>query len=56
MRLMIRISITSAAFEATASTLPLGSAGYENELVDKIKRKSPNGVNHFNGLPQSPRS
>jgi hypothetical protein len=26
---MIRISITSAAFEAIAATLPLGSVGYE---------------------------
>jgi hypothetical protein len=28
---MIRISITAAAFEAIASTLPLGSVGYEPE-------------------------
>jgi hypothetical protein len=28
---MIRISITRAAFEAVAATLPLGSVGYEPE-------------------------
>ena len=28
---MIRISITPAAFEAIAATLPLGSGGYEPE-------------------------
>ena len=28
---MIRISITSAAFEAIASTLPFGSVGFERE-------------------------
>jgi hypothetical protein len=30
-RRMIRISITAAAFEAIAATLPLGSAGFERE-------------------------
>jgi aconitase A len=29
---MIRISITSAAFEAIAATLPLGSVGFEAEV------------------------
>jgi hypothetical protein len=29
---MIRISITSAAFDAIAATLPLGSVGFESEL------------------------
>jgi hypothetical protein len=28
---MIRISITPAAFEAIAATMPLGSVGYERE-------------------------
>jgi hypothetical protein len=28
---MIRISITAAAFEAIAKTLPVGSVGYEAE-------------------------
>jgi hypothetical protein len=28
---MIRISITPAAFDAVAATLPLGSVGYERE-------------------------
>jgi hypothetical protein len=29
---MIRIAISQAGFEAIAATLPLGSAGYENEI------------------------
>ena len=29
---MIRIAITSAAFEAIAATLPLGSVGYEPKV------------------------
>jgi hypothetical protein len=29
---VIRIAITQAAFEAIASTLPLGSVGYENGI------------------------
>ena len=28
---MIRIAITQAAYDAICATLPLGSAGYENE-------------------------
>jgi hypothetical protein len=28
---MIKITITQAAFEAIAATLPLGSVGYENK-------------------------
>jgi hypothetical protein len=35
---MIRISITSAAFEAIASTLPLGTASFESELNAKGER------------------
>jgi hypothetical protein len=32
---MIKIAITQAAFDAIASTLPLGSVGYEKELDAK---------------------
>jgi hypothetical protein len=32
---MIRIAITAAAFDAIASTLPLGSVGYEAERDGK---------------------
>jgi hypothetical protein len=35
---MIRISITVAAFEAIASTLPLGTVGYESEPSPKGER------------------
>jgi hypothetical protein len=35
---MIRISITSAAFEAIASTLPLGSVGFESDANAKGER------------------
>ena len=35
---MIRISITPAAFEAIAATLPLGSVGYESKLNAKGER------------------
>ena len=35
---MIRISITRAAFEAIASTLPLGSVGYENKTNERGER------------------
>ena len=35
---MIRISISEAAFEAIAKTLPLGSVGYENEVDEKGER------------------
>ena len=30
---MVRISISSAAFDAIADTLPLGSVGYERDLA-----------------------
>ena len=36
--LMVRISISEAAFEAIAKTLPLGSVGYENEVDEKGER------------------
>jgi hypothetical protein len=35
---MIRISITPAAFEAIASTLPLGSTAFEPDLGTKGER------------------
>ena len=35
---MICIAITSAAFEAIAATLPLGSVGYENEVNERGER------------------
>ena len=35
---MIRIAITQAAFEAIASTLPVGSVGYEAEANERGER------------------
>jgi hypothetical protein len=35
---MIRISISQAASDAIASTLPLGSTGYENAVNEKGER------------------
>ena len=35
---MIRITISPAAFEAIAKTLPLGSVGYENATNEKGER------------------
>jgi hypothetical protein len=35
---MIRIAITQAAFKAIASTLPLGSVGYENNTNERGER------------------
>jgi hypothetical protein len=35
---MVRLSITTAAFEAIAATLPLGSVGYEAQLNAKGER------------------
>jgi hypothetical protein len=35
---MIRIAITPAAFEAIASTLPLGSVSYENATNERGER------------------
>jgi hypothetical protein len=35
---MIRIAITQAAFDALASTLPLGSVGYENKTTERGER------------------
>jgi hypothetical protein len=35
---MIRIAITTGAFDAIASTLPLGSVGYENKTNERGER------------------
>ncbi len=35
---MIRIAITTAAFEAIAATLPLGRVGYENAVNERGER------------------
>jgi hypothetical protein len=35
---MIRISITTAAFDAIAATLPIGSVGYEAEANERGER------------------
>jgi hypothetical protein len=37
-RAMVRIASTQAAFDAIASTLPLGSVGYENEANERGER------------------
>jgi hypothetical protein len=41
---MIRIAITPAAFEAIAATLPLGSAGYENQTNERGERYATSGL------------
>jgi hypothetical protein len=35
---MVRIGISVEAFEAIARTLPLGSAGYENQINERGER------------------
>jgi hypothetical protein len=35
---MIRIAISQAAFDAIASTLPLGGVGYENAVNERNER------------------
>jgi len=35
---MVRIAITQEAFDAIASTLPLGNVGYENQANEKGER------------------
>ena len=35
---MIRVAISQAAFDALASTLPLGSVGYENKTDEQGQR------------------
>jgi hypothetical protein len=50
---MIRIAITQAAFEAVASTLPLGSVGYENHVNERGERYvwlPPNVVNRLRAM------
>ena len=50
---MIKIAITVEAFEAIASTLPLGSVGYENEVTAKGERLiwlDPNVVNRLRAM------
>ena len=47
---MIRIAITQAAFDAIASTLPLGSVGYEdgtNEKGEHLIWLAPHVVNRL---------
>jgi hypothetical protein len=50
---MIKIAITVEAFEAIASTLPLGSVGYENEANERGERLiwlEPNVVNRLRAV------
>ena len=50
---MIRISITTAAFEAIAATLPLGSVGYEaatNANGERYVWLAPNVVDRLKAL------
>lgn len=50
---MIKIGISEAAFEAIASTLPLGSVGYENEVNEKGERYvwlAPNVVDRLRAM------
>jgi hypothetical protein len=50
---MVRIAISQAAFDAIASTLPLGSVGYENEVNQHGERYvwlEPNVVNRLRAL------
>jgi hypothetical protein len=50
---VIRIAISQAAFDAIASTMPLGSVGYENEVNAKGERYvwlAPNVVDRLKAL------
>jgi hypothetical protein len=50
---MIRIAISQAAFDAIASTMPLGSVGYENdanELGERLIWLAPNVVDRLRAL------
>jgi hypothetical protein len=50
---MIRIAISQAAFDAIASTLPLGSVSYENqtnERGEKLISLEPNVVTRLRSL------
>jgi hypothetical protein len=46
---VIRIAISEAAFDAIASTLPLGSVGFENEAIEgeRYVWLAPNVVNRL---------
>jgi hypothetical protein len=45
---MIRIAIASAAFDAIAATLPLGSVGFERERADSgMRLRCPQGRKHL---------
>jgi hypothetical protein len=50
---MIRLSMTSAAFDALAATLPLGSIAYEPTIDDKGERSS--GWNPASSIASAPR-
>jgi hypothetical protein len=53
---MIRIAISQAAFHAIASTMPLGSVGYEAEVVANGERLiwiAPNVVDRLRGPSES---
>ena len=45
---MIRISISLAAFEAIAATMPLGSVGYERKA--SVAGERPNSFDNLLGL------
>jgi hypothetical protein len=50
---MIRVAISPKAFDAIASTLPLGSVGYENQVNEHGERcvwLEPNVVNRLRSL------
>jgi hypothetical protein len=50
---MIRIAISEAAFQAIASTMPLGSVGYENGVSEHGERYvwlEPNVVDRLRAL------
>ena len=50
---MVRISISQAAFDALAATLPLGSVGYENatnERGERLVRLAPTVVDRLRAM------
>jgi hypothetical protein len=50
---MIKIAISQAAFEAIASTLPLGNVGYENESNERGEKLiwlAPDVVNRLKAM------
>jgi hypothetical protein len=56
---MVRIAITQAAFDAIASTLALGSVGYETERTEKgevhiwLEERWINKLRHLRGEVES---